>query len=1233
MQSTAFLAGGGEAGALVRSLDWAKTPLGAPDTWSQALRSTAALVINQHFGMLLWWGPELVQIYNDAYVSVLGDKHPRAMGQRFRDCWSEVFHILGPMAEGVYHGGPAAVHDDIALSIERRVPHEESHFRLAYSPVPDPTVPGTGIGGVLATVLEITEQVYGERQLRTLRELAAKSGEARTAEQACELAAATLAGDAWDVPFSLFYLVDESGTHARLAANAGCAPEAVPDVLDLAGDDPWGVAQAAREHRAIAIDDLSHCSPLALPKSPWSDLPTGAIALPLASYGVLVCGASPHRQLDEPYRAFFELVASQITAAIRNARAYAEEQHRAEQLAELDRAKTAFFSNISHEFRTPLTLMLGPTEDALGSEPAALTGENLETVHRNELRLLKLVNALLDFSRIEAGRMRASFEPTELAELTRSLASTFEAAIARGNVRYDVDCPPVGSDVYVDRDMWEKIVLNLLSNAFKFTFDGSIRISLRREAERVVLRVEDTGTGIAASELPRVFERFHRVEGARSRTNEGSGIGLALVHDLVALHGGTIDMTSELGKGTAVAIALPIGCAHLPAEHVVDGRGATSPAPTTNAHAFAAEALRWVDDAPAATGESTGARVLVADDNADMRDYVARLLRARGYAVETVGDGQAALAHVRAHAPDLVLADIMMPRLDGFGLLRELRADPITAALPVIVLSARAGEESRIEGLDRGANDYLVKPFSARELIARVQAQLGAAQLRRVEADSWAQLHDLFVQAPVAIALTRGPEHTVELANESCLELFARDNLVGRPLAEALPELANAPLLAMLDVVYQTGVPFAANDYAVKITRGGALAEHLFKVNVVAIRDLQGAVTGLMATGIEVTDVLRARADAERANRAKDEFLAILGHELRNPLAPILTALDILRTRDHGSTRELAVVERQAHHLVRLVDDLLDVSRITQGKLELHRRRLELAHVVTRAVETASPLLEQRRHQLLVDVAPHGLAVHADLERLAQVIANLLTNAAKYTEQGGRVTVEASKLDSEIVLTVRDTGIGIASEMLPHVFDMFVQERQALDRSSGGLGLGLTIVRSLVALHGGRVEVASDGHNRGSEFTVILPAADVRVAIHGATTPHAVIRDDPGDGRILLVDDNVDAAEMLSSSLQLLGYDTRVAHDGPEALRVVSSFSPDVALLDIGLPVMDGYELAIRLREQPGLDRLRLVALTGYGQESDRRRSELAGFDAHLVKPVTLDGIRHVLGTLSTSST
>ncbi|MGH9643087.1 MAG: sensor histidine kinase, partial [Terriglobales bacterium] len=514
------LAGSGEACALARSVDWGRTSIGRVEGWSQALRSTAALVLHNHSAMLLWWGPEFVQIYNDVYRPVLGDKHPRAMGQRFRDCWSEVFHILGPMAERPFRGGPASTSDDIAVPIHRKVPREEAHFRLAYSPVPDESI-GTGIGGVLATVAEITEQAYSDRQIHTLRDLGAHSAApGATTEQACAVAAQTLKENAWDVPFALFYLLDERGGFARLVASAGFdgrpMEQAAPAEVDLsaaAESNPWPILRAARERRVEIVTSLS-VPQAALPASPWADPPTSAIALPLAApeqahaYGVLICGVSPHRVLDEGYRTFFELAAGQIVTAIRNARALEEERKRAEALAEIDRTKTAFFSNISHEFRTPLTLLLGPVEDA-AADPATpvRVRQQLELAHRNSLRLHKLVNSLLDFSRIEAGRVQTSFEPSDLAALTGDLASTFRSAIERAGLTFTVECAELGEPVHIDREMWEKIVLNLLSNAFKFTLHGSIAVRLRREEDGAVLEVCDTGSGIPPQELPRLFER------------------------------------------------------------------------------------------------------------------------------------------------------------------------------------------------------------------------------------------------------------------------------------------------------------------------------------------------------------------------------------------------------------------------------------------------------------------------------------------------------------------------------------------------------------------------------------------------------------------------------------------------------------------------------------------------------------------------------------------------------
>jgi PAS domain S-box-containing protein len=723
----------------MRSIDWGATPLGPVDRWSRWLCSTVSLLLHNQSALLLWWGPRYVQLYNDAYRPVLGDKHPRSMGQLAGDCWSEIWHIIGPMVDQPFRGGPATTSDDLFLFINRRGFVEETHFRVAYSPVPDPTIEPTGIGGVLATVAETTEQVHGERQLRTLRELAARGTATRSVDPACTTAAAALGANPWDVPFAQIYLFDSEGADARLAASAGFSANGL--ARNLASF--WPLRQAAEGRRAHVVDDLASLEQ-ALPPSPHGERPRSAIVLPLASpdqpaaYGALVCGVSPHRVLDEGYRTFFELAALQVATTIRDAHAFETERRRAEELQALDRAKTTFFSNVSHELRTPLTLIMGPTDDALRSPEQALKGDALRLVQRNELRLLKLVNSLLDFARMEAGRTEASFQRTDLATFTREVASAFSLAIETAGLELVVDCEPLPRPTYVDRGLWEKVVLNLVPNALKFTFEGRITVKLRASGEVAELQVGDTGTGIPAAELPHVFERFRRVPGGRSRTHEGAGIGLALVSEIVKMHGGTVVARSVVGEGTTFTVRIPFGKAHLDPARVE--RVSEQASTALGAGPFVAEALRWLPGAAfetagdegsapavAVPAEISGARIIVADDNADMREYVTRLL-SPSWRVEAVSNGGAALAAARRQRPDLVLTDVMMPILDGFGLLRELRADPSLASTPVLMLSARAGEEASVEGLSAGADDYLVKPFSSRELLARVSTHL---QLRR----------------------------------------------------------------------------------------------------------------------------------------------------------------------------------------------------------------------------------------------------------------------------------------------------------------------------------------------------------------------------------------------------------------------------------------------------------------------------------------------------------------------
>jgi signal transduction histidine kinase/PleD family two-component response regulator len=1044
--------------------------------------------------------------------------------------------------------------------------------------------------------------------------------------------------DIEDLPFALLYAVDADRAIASLVGSTlqGASNLAAPHIALDSDGAGWPLGAVASENQPRLVTDVSARFG-AVVGAKWPEAVPAALVLPItrpslpAPYGFLVAGISPRRALDEQYRGFLILLADHIATAIANSRALAEEKQRSEAFAEIDRAKTAFFSNISHEFRTPLTLMLGPQQDALESPSGTLAGADLQAVHRNTLRLLKLVNSLLDFARVQAGRATATYEPADLAALTSDLASAFRSAIERGGVRFEVDCPPLPEPVFVDREMWEKIILNLLSNAFKFTFEGTIRISQRMVGDQVVLEVQDSGVGIPDREMPRLFERFHRVEGAKARTPEGSGIGLALVQDLVRLHGGTIDARSVFGQGTTFRIRLPRGRAHLPSADVAEE---ARPSDTKNtARPFVVEALRWVPASQSPLtlreGGASQAHVLIADDNADMREYLARLL-GQHWSIEAVADGERALAAVRRRRPDLLITDLMMPNLDGVGLLRALRDNDATKDLPVIALSARAGEEARVEGLRAGFNDYVVKPFSARELVVRVETQLARVELRAVGERHSRRLANVFANAPVGIAILRGPEHFFEFANASYNALVEDRRVVGKTIREAFPDLEGQGVYEMLDGVFTSGEAFITRSRRLLLVRqdAGTTEERFFDWVYQPMRDDNGVVDGIVVVVFEVTELASARREAELANRAKDEFMAILGHELRNPLAPILTAVNLMRLRgDSTLEKERSVIERQAQHLVRLVDDLLDVSRITTGKVELKKERVEVGEVIAKALEMASPMLEQRQHRVTVNVPSRGLAVDGDPARLAQVFSNLLTNAAKYMEPGGAVTVGATRKDARIVISVRDTGIGISSEMLPQVFELFAQERQALDRAHGGLGLGLSIVKNLVTMHGGHIQATSEGHGRGSEFAVVLPAADAAAEgppVIGPARQRAektsAIRP-----RVLVVDDNVDAADLLAEFLDLMGYSTRIAHDGPSALEIAAEFKPEVALLDIGLPAMDGYELARLLRGRPDLSRVGLIAVTGYGQEADRRAAESSGFNAHLVKPVDVDRLRSIM--------
>lgn len=1249
----------------MRRHDWSATPLGPPNTWPQSLRSVVQVLLTSRFAMWMGWGEELTFFYNDAYGNAtLGAKHPWALGRPAREVWAEVWDAIVSRSKLVFDG-EATWDEDLLLFLERSGFPEETYHTFSYSPIAGDH---GGVQGMLCVVSEETERVVGERRVGLLRDTGIAIASGITASELFSAVERVL-DNAKDLPFALIYLLDDTGTEARLACRIGIPEDhpRAPATIALAdAAAAWPLRDALQSPSGIVLpldeqlepaeesesrDQLER--PVALPSGPWSRPPTHAMLMPMVQAGqrregVIVAGLNPFRPVDESMRSFIGLLVGQLTAGIANAHAYAAERRRAEALAELDRAKTTFFSNVSHEFRTPLTLLIGPLADVRRTDglPPDVR-DHIDVAHRNSLRLLKLVNTLLDFSRIEAGRSQVRFEALDLAAFTRELASTFESAMASAGLAYSFTADELAEPVYVDREMWEKIVLNLISNAFKFTLTGSISVSLTLNPRdsRVLLTVRDTGVGIPRHELPHIFDRFHRVEGTAGRSHEGSGIGLALVQELVKLHHGELTVDSELGQGSTFTVAIPAGTAHLSGDAVgVETNRAPSPA---LARPYVEEALRWLPadalgppptstEAAVASTDAAGApapsRVLLADDNADMRDYAARLLSER-WEVGVASNGLEALELARTFLPDVIVTDVMMPELDGFELLRALRADVDLHMIPVIMLSARAGEEARLEGLAASADDYLVKPFSARDLLARVDAQIIKSRERRLEHEQSDRMSRLFAHAPVGIAVLRGPDHVYDLANPRYRELVGGRDIVGQAIREALPELEGQGIFELLDRVRASGEPYLGRSLRVELIRtpGGLPEEAFFDFVYQPVFDALGHVEMIVVIVHDVTALSAAKESAEAASRVKDEFLATLSHELRTPLNAVLGYTQMLRGGVVSADRfapVLETIERNAKLQEKLINDVLDVSRIITGKMRIDIQPVDLNRVIHEALETVTPAAAAKSIRLQSAIDTPAGPVAGDAERLQQVLWNLLSNAIKFTGRGGRVQVRLQRINSHVEITVSDTGEGISPEFLPLLFRRFSQADTTFARTHGGLGLGLAICRHLVEAHGGRIEAHSPGKGLGTTVRVELPLMIVHDAktngpdrIHPRAEPLAaddLVLADLAGLRVLLVDDDQDALAMARDTMELAGAIVVTATNATDALRTIDRDHFDAAVLDIGLPLVDGYELMARIRALPDAAKaaLPIAALTAYARTADRTRSLQAGFQMHLSKPV-----------------
>jgi PAS domain S-box-containing protein len=1009
-----FLVGPGEMASMMRDFDWAATDLGPPGSWPQSLKTVVRIVLTSRYAMWMAWGPNLRFFCNDAYLPTVGIKRDWVLGSRSDKVWEEIWPDIGPRIERVLSTGEATWDEGLLLFLERLGFREETYHTFSYSPLADDE---GRISGMLCVVTEETERVVGERRLSTLSQLAGHLASARAESEVLDAIKEGMDAANKDLPFALLYLYDDKGA-LRLARACGIenGHPASPAVILPGGPWPHDMPDAG----SLLVNDLSVQVAARLPSGFWDKSPSQAVVIPIGTkgqepVGCIISALNPYRKFDEGYASFIELLAGQISASLVGARAFEEERRRADALAEIDRAKTLFFSNVSHEFRTPLTLMLGPVEDALNDSSAAALDPvqrlRLDVAKRNSLRLLKLVNTLLDFSRIEAGRANANFQPTDLSGFTTELVSNFHSATEKAGLKLEIECEPLPQNVPVDRDMWEKIVFNLVSNAFKFTFEGSISVRTHAtdDGKSAELVVRDTGVGIPSHEVPRLFERFHRVENQKSRSFEGSGIGLALVQELVKLHGGSLVVESEVGKGSSFKVSIPFASDRLQADSL--NPGSTGVPTAHRAEVYVEEALSWLPRdastgflvskpdvaAPDVGGIKMQGHILIADDNADMRAYIGRLLGSH-WDVETAEDGNAAIEAIRRNRPDLVVTDAMMPRLDGFGLLEAIRNDPGLCDLPVIMLSARAGEEARIEGLGAGADYYLTKPFSARELVAQVNANLTLARVRSEAARDLraseealrrrtTQFESLLNEAPLGVYLVDA-DFKIQAVNPTARPVFGDiPDLVGRDFDEVIhilwPKDFADEIVRLFRLTLETGEPYVTPEH-IEERRDRKVREYYeWRINRIPLPEGRH---GVVCYFRDISAQVRARQQREL-------LINELNHRVKNTLATVQSvAAQTLKGSTVPATVKGALESR-----------LLSMAGAHDVLTQQNWEGADLRNIVEKAL---SPFMAPRR-EFDVDGPDIRLLPKSALA-VAMAVHELATNAAKYgalSNGSGRISV------------------------------------------------------------------------------------------------------------------------------------------------------------------------------------------------------------------------------------
>lgn len=1095
-----------ETADYMRQFPWETTALGPVDQWPQSLKTAIRIMMTSRQPIWIGWGEDLIYLYNDPYKSIIGGRHPWALGKPVKKVWREIWREIAPMLATAMSGTEGIYVEEQLLLMERNGYPEETYYTFSYSPIPDDN---NNAGGIICANTDDTKRVIGERQLALLRHLAAQTAGTWSLQAVCEKSVAALATNGHDLPFAALYLENPDTGQLTLAGTAGLEPghPAAPAELDPLRS-PWPLEQALVHHQSQLIADLSYClAGVDLPCGVWDQPPSRAVVLPITPTGetgragVMVVGLNPFRLYDSDYEGFLQLVAGQISAALANAQAYEQERRRAEALAEIDKAKTIFFSNVSHEFRTPLTLMLGPLQQVL--------------------------------------------ENADLPDAVRDLPVILLSA--RAGDEATIEGLGIGAEVYLTKPFQAR------------ELKTRVRAVLAKEEAR---REQESHFHMIADKAPIILW-----------TTDETGACTYLSRQWYEFTGGTpeqdlgfgwLDRTHPLDLDIARSAFLDANRERTPfcVEYRLRGMDGS---------------YRWMIDTGTPRFDETGQLLGYVGCVFDIgeRRRMEAILDAQKSALELSVSG----------APLKQMLDVFIEAVEtqsggrvraSILLVNDSRDRLVCGAAPSLPEALR----NAIDGLPIG-------PHSA---VCGTAAYLRQAIfVGDVTTDSRCAAYcDLAVSSGI----------------QACWStpVFSSEGTLLAVFALYYPHTLAEPLVGDAQMVEILGSTVALIIDKTIDTRLRREAEQKLRASEAALRE---------------------------ADKRKDEFLATLAHELRNPLAPISNALQIMRlSPDVGAVSDMReLINRQLTQMVRLVDDLMDVSRITRGKVDLRRERVSLASVLQNTVEVVRPLVDERAQTLQMQLPERPVWLHADFTRLSQVFTNIVNNACKYTQTGGAIAIAASVKDGAVAVTVEDNGMGIPADKLPLIFEMFSQVEDPIGRTHGGLGIGLTLAEQLVKMHGGHVEAHSDGPGKGSRFTVYLPletGADAGGSAQGRREAR------PGAGlRVLVVDDNRESARTLAQLIELLGHQTQVAFDGAEALELADQLVPDLVLMDLGMPGMDGFETCKAMKRNPLLRDAVLVAQTGWGEKRHNQLAQEAGFAHHLVKPIDLQALEELLADIA----